>query len=90
MNLYGSDHNYKLPSSPSRSHMQEQKWSLLSQKGLIIYIDVRIPQSIRRETEARGPTQFTWPTLANVRAVGRKLVLPLLLLLWPYKVFLVS
>ena len=55
-------------------------------------MDVRIPasQSIKRETEVQGPTEFTWPTLANVRAVDRKLVLPLLLSLWAYKVFLVS
>lgn len=72
--------------------MQEQKWSLLSQKVLIIPMDVRIPasQSIKRETEAHGPTEFTWPGLADVRAVDRKLVLPLLFSLWAYKVFVVS
>lgn len=87
MNLYGSDHNYKLPSSPSGTEMESS-----TQKGLIVCMDVRIPasQSIKRETEAQGPTEFTWPTLANVRAVDRKLVLPLLLSLWAYKVFLVS
>lgn len=72
--------------------MQEQKWSLLSQKVLIVRMDVRIPasQSIKRETEVHGPTEVTWPALADVRAVDRKLVLPLLLSLWAYKVFVVS
>ena len=78
VNSYGSDRNYKGPSGPSRSHMQEQKWNLLSQKGLIICMEVRTPASrlIKRETEAHCPSEFTWPTLASVIAVDRKLVLP--------------
>ena len=72
--------------------MQEQKRSRLSQKVLIVRMDVRVPasQSIKRETEAHGPTEFTWPGLADVRAVDRKLVLPLLFSPWAYKGFVFS